>query len=91
MKTRNAIILATIAIAVAFLFVKVGMVIKSDNPVKSVWIESYQGREKDGKRINVRFGTYLNDLKKINGNQYLFLGKDECGITFDSTIITINK
>ena len=36
-------------------------------------------------------GKCYNDLIKISENQYLFVGKDGFGKTFDSTIITINK
>jgi len=49
----------------------------------SVWIETYYP---DGSR----HGRCYNDCIKINDNQYLFVGKDFRGITFDSSIITVN-
>ena len=49
----------------------------------SVWINTWHP---DGSRS----GHYYNDLIKLNDNQYLFVGKDGRGKTFDSSIITIN-
>lgn len=51
----------------------------------SIWIDSWYPKTKS------RSGITYNDLIQLNDNQYLFVGKDGFGKTFDSTIITINK
>lgn len=56
-----------------------------DKPRLSIWIRSWFPKEGRGS-----FKNYF-DLIKLNDHQYLFLGKDGLGNTFDSSIITINK
>lgn len=51
----------------------------------SIWIDSWYPKTKS------RSGINYHDLIQLNDNQYLFVGKDGFGNTFDSTIITINK
>lgn len=50
-----------------------------------VWIESWYPKEPD----NARGGRSYNDCIKLNDHQFLFVGKDGMGNTFDSSIITI--
>lgn len=42
---------------------------------------------KDGSRS----GTFYHDCIRLNNNEFIFVGKDLSGKTFDSTVITILK
>lgn len=48
----------------------------------SVWIR-YYGPTHSG-------GTFYNNCTEISEYKYLYVGKDYDGVTFDSTIITVN-
>ena len=76
----------TLSVLIIFLVGMVALTFVLDDSKKSspsVWIDTYYP---DG---SVR-GKCYNDLIQINKRQFLFVGKDYYGKTFDSSIITVN-
>lgn len=67
--------------------VAIAMVRCKERNVKHIYIETYNN--------DFRHGSIYFDLKQISSDryydEYLFIGKDGFGNTFDSTIITLVK
>lgn len=81
MKLVLAIIFLIFVCATCNYFIQKDKVVSKPSIVLQYW------KPKEG----IRARYCYNDLIKLNDNQYLYVGKDGFGNTFDSTIITINK